>query len=1022
MPTRLAGKGERRRKAGGACLYRRGRARSFNAARPPPPAPPMPLRRPGRLAAAALLALPAALASRPAPLAAQPPIGAALRDTLRDDRTFSFEGRGPYRGAVPRPEALLGFRLGDRNTQFAEQERVLLAIADAARDRVRVEEIGATHEGRRMRLYVVSSPENVARLDEIRRDLDRLADPRGASAAELDAAARRTPAVVWISESVHGNESPGFESGMQLLYQLAASDEPATVAALRNVVVVLNPSSNPDGHERFAVWYNSVARRDPANESFEHDEPWSILGRHNHYRFDLNRDVIASTQPEVQAIMRGMLRWHPQVAVDQHGQVSTYFFPPAARPVNEHIGADSEKWLTRIGRANAAAFDRYGWQYYVRSYFDLYYPGYWDTWPALTGATGMTYETDGGGWKGVLWEREDGTKLSFRDGIAKHWVAAMATIEATAAGAPERIRDYLAFRQRAVAEGRTGRMRRVVFADDRDPQRAAELAAALVRAGIEVRRAEGAFASARAHAFGQGSTAGAAPAGRRFDAGAYVVDLAQPQGRLARAVLEPAPTLDPVFARQQEERFARNQRRGSGGFREAYEFYDVTAWSLPVAFGVEAWWTEDAAPVTGALLALADTSRAGPRLLAPGASTAAPAALTGPASAAYAADALPVTVGGGVVGGARAQSAYVFGPERTGAPRLAWQLLAHGVRVAVATDSTEAGGRLWPRGTFIVRTSRNDSTVHGTVDRLARESGVEVTPVSSAFTERARLGIGAEEVVALRRPRVAVVGDEGIAQTAFGALWWTLDRRYGIDFTHLNWRVLRGGDLSRYDVVVIPDAWGDVGQWVDKEGVDRLKGWIRGGGTLVTMGGASAWAAREDVGLTSARRVGVEAKGDSARAEAAKPDSVGGVRRAGAATAPTAEGRELLAVTSPGATPDTPAGLPGSHFDVLIDRTHWLTYGYEAPRMTALVTGGSFYRLSKDGTNVAVFPQTGAFHRAGFQWPGNTERLLRNSALVLEEPLGGGHVVLFANDPTFRGWWRAFDRMVLNALLLGPSF
>ena len=194
---------------------------------------------------------------------------------------------------------------------------------------------------------------------------------------------RRTPAVVWISESVHGNESPGFESGMQLLYQLAASEEPATLEALRKTVVVLNPSSNPDGHERFAVWYSSVARSDPANDAYEHREPWSIQGRFNHYRFDMNRDVMTATQPEVQAIKRGMLRWHPQIAVDQHGQVSTYFFPPAARPVNANIGPVSEKWLTYIGRANAAAFDRFGWMYFVRSEYDLYYPGYWDSWPSL---------------------------------------------------------------------------------------------------------------------------------------------------------------------------------------------------------------------------------------------------------------------------------------------------------------------------------------------------------------------------------------------------------------------------------------------------------------------------------------------------------------------------------------------------------------------------------------------------------------------------------------------------------------
>jgi hypothetical protein len=136
-------------------------------------------------------ALTAAAVVLATPAVAQPPIAAALRDSARDDRAFSFTARGPYRPQVPRPEAILGYRIGDRNTQYAEQERVLLAIADAAKDRVRVEEIGATHEGRRMRIYIVSAPENVARLDEIRASLDRLADPRGASQADLDAALAR---------------------------------------------------------------------------------------------------------------------------------------------------------------------------------------------------------------------------------------------------------------------------------------------------------------------------------------------------------------------------------------------------------------------------------------------------------------------------------------------------------------------------------------------------------------------------------------------------------------------------------------------------------------------------------------------------------------------------------------------------------------------------------------------------------------------------------------------------------------
>lgn len=907
------------------------------------------------------------------------------RDSIRDDRNFSFYDRGPYRTSVPRPETILGYDLGSWNTQFALQERVLLAIADAAKDRVRVEEIGTTNERRTMRLFLVSAPENIARLEAIRADLDRIADPRGATQAELDALVERVPAVVWINESVHGNESPGFETAMQTLYQLAASEEPATMQALRNVLVVLNPSTNPDGHERFAVWYNSIGVHSPDPGSLEKSEPWSIQGRYNHYRFDMNRDVMTTTQREVRALVRGYLRWHPMVAIDQHGQTTNYFFPPTSSPMNANLlGTSFDRWMEFYGRANANAFDRYGWMYFSRDVFDFYGPFYWDTWPSLTGAIGMTYETDGGGHRGILYRRADGSLLSFRDGIAKHYTTALATIQATAERRRERVRDFLAFRQGAVNAGRSGTMKRVVFLPGADPGRAAELAATLLRSGIEVHRASSAFSSARAHAYVDD-----AAAARRFDAGAYVVDLAQPQGRLAKAFLEPAPALDSAFARVQIERFRRNQRRGANVDREGYEFYDVTAWSLPVTFGVEAFWTEDAAAAEGVLLSLPEERAA--RTLVGG-------------------EVLPVEVPAGVVGGTRAQSAYLFPPDRNGAARLAYHLMANGYRVAVATQPVEAGSRRLPRGTYIVRVARNDSTLHTRIAALARESGVEVYPANTAFTDTGQYGIGSGAVVDLQEPKVALVGGDGVSQTGYGAVWWVLEQRYGIKFTPIAALSL-AGDLSRFNVVIVPDASaGFLSQRLGKAGADALRTWVRRGGTLITMGGATAWAADADANLTSAR---MHAPDTTAKKPAATPaDSI----RQREATRD-----DLLPVVSPSATTDAPEPLAGSHFDVLLDRTHWLTHGYERPRLTVMLDGSNFLKLSKEGTNVAVFPAEGKLLRAGFAFPDNTERLLRNAALVIEEPVGSGHVVLFNNEPMFRAWWRALDRLVLNGIVLGPG-
>ena len=461
-----------------------------------------------RIVALSLLLVSAAAANAQAPTS---------RDSLRDDRSFSFYDRGPFRAGVPRPESLLGYNVGDLQTQFAWQERVLLAIAAAAPDRVRVEEIGRTTEHRTQRLFIISAPENIARLDAIRADLNRLADPRTLSAADAEPLMARTPAVVWINESVHGNESPGFETAMQTMYQLAASEEPATLAALRNTIVVLNPSTNPDGHERFAVWYNSIQVGSPEPFALEYREPWTIQGRSNHYRFDMNRDVMTTTQREAQSLLRGAMRWHPMVTIDQHGYTYSYFFPPTARPLNNNLGGDFQKWMEIFGRANAAAFDQFGWMYYTRDVFDFYGPFYWDSWPSLMGAIGMTYETDCE-WA-VRTRREDGSLCTFRAAIAKHFTTAMATIEATGARRAERVRDWVKFKREAVDEGRTQAMKRVVLVPGKDPGRAAALVATLLRSGIEVRRATEAFAAPRAFAYADDSVRA-----RRFEPGANARD------------------------------------------------------------------------------------------------------------------------------------------------------------------------------------------------------------------------------------------------------------------------------------------------------------------------------------------------------------------------------------------------------------------------------------------------------------------------------------------------------------------
>jgi hypothetical protein len=602
--------------------------------------------------------------------------------------------------------------------------------------------------------------------------------------------------------------------------------------------------------------------------------------------------------------------------------------------------------------------------YFVRDAFDLYYPGYYDSWPSLNGAMGTTYETDGG--PALLQTRDDGTLLSLRDGISKHYVAAIATFETAASRAQELVRDYGTFRARAVTDGRNGTMKRVVFVPGSDPVRAAELAAALMRAGVEVTRTTAALSSARASSYTDDGVRA-----RTFPAGSYVVEIAQPQGRVAKAVLEADPELDPVFARNQVEKFQRNlQRSRDGDDSEFYEFYDISAWALPVAYGVEAYWTEDANPVNGTLLSLANGTR-----------------MNG--------EVLPVAITGGITEGRDARSAFLWRNDRNNSAKLAAHLMQEGYRVAIASRAIQTGSVTWPRGTWIVRASRNRAGTADRIDALAKANGVEVVGVNSAFPNDAQYGTGSAEVVDLKTPNIAVVS-EGTSHTSYGAVWWSLEQRYGIRFTPIAANTLNG-DLSAYTAIIIPSGN------VPGNGAN-LKRWVEAGGALVTFGGATSWATREEVGFTSVRRIQcADRKAEPVRSTAAPLDST-------------------RSTASPNACTEQLADLPGSHFDVVLDLTNWVTLGMERQRMPVLVGGSNIYSISENGGNVAVFPTTGTLRRGGFTFPENSERLLRGSSFIVQEKVGRGNVVMFTNDPMFRGWWRALDRMVLNAVLLGSSF
>ncbi|MGH9821269.1 MAG: hypothetical protein ACRD43_13970, partial [Pyrinomonadaceae bacterium] len=788
-------------------------------------------------------------------------------------------------------------------------------------------------------------------------------------------------------------------------------NEPATLDILKNCVTLMLVGENPDGHERFVTWYNSVAIGDPNPLALEHREPWSVYGRLSHYRFDLNRDTLTMTQIETQHMQKAFLEWNPQVSADHHGQPSQFFFPPDSLPINPNLPQPAfNKWNEMYGRANAKAFDANHWDYYVRDVYDAFYPGYWDMYPSLNGAIGMTFETDGGGTKGLRYTRDDGTIVTLRSAIAKHFTASLTTLETTAKNRVDRLKDYYDFRANGMADFAKGKMKRVVILPDKDPVKAAELVEILNRSRIEVKVAGGSFSSPSAHTY---NTLDAPAENKTFPAGAYIIDLNQPQRILIKSILEPNTPQDKAFVDDNMGRFKRNQMKGSGQAKEDYGFYAITAWSLPLAFGLDAYWTEDGGNSPGNLVT-EDSIAAAKRGSYPG----------------------------------RAAISYIIPYTTDSAGPMVAQLLQKGFRVAVATKTMNAAGKNWPRGTFVVRISRNPDTIHDAIAKLAVDMGVNITAVNSGFADEGDTGVGGESVVSLQVPKIAMVADEAVDQTSYGSIWWTLDR-YGVKFTPMTVSAIKNGGLKGYNILIMPD--GSAGRYMGlfgAAGVSMLKEWTSNGGTLVTVRGASVFAALKDVGLTSAKLVGSEADEDKGKTDngdkddktaqaSPSPTPKKGGKSQPVEASPNPSSEELKSDKADGVAPalppiaspsadanKVPVPLPGSIMRATVDRTTFLTYGLEQNELPVLLASGFFFRYSKEGSNALVFdakpkkPLT----LSGFVWDGNTEKLLSGTAYLIDEPNGSGHVILFAEEPFFRGVFRSTTRPFFNSILFNGVF
>lgn len=827
-------------------------------------------------------------------------------------------------GSVPAPHEVFGFELGDWH--LLPEQIVQYAGLLAESERVSLLSMGTSPERRPLVLLAITSAAHQARLPEIRRR-----HVEGVLAGRPPAPDQ--PVIVWLGASIHGNEPSGSNAAPLLAWHLATCVDAEVTALLDQAVVLIDPLQNPDGLSRFATWVNAhrgeVLVKDALHR--EHREGWPG-GRGNHYWFDLNRDWLTLVHPESRARVEQFQRWLPTVLGDFHEMEtgSTFFFQPGVTSRQHPLSPAGNLELTAaLARFHAEALDAQGALYFTEERFDDFNVGKGSTYPDILGSVGILFEQASS--RGQLQENAYG-ELPFGATIRNQLTAALSTL-AGAVALRERLLGHQAATVAAALAGADDGVQGWAVTHAGDPSRLDHFHELLERHGIEVR----------------GLPADVERDGQVFTPGAdsLFVPAAQARGRLARAVFE---------------------RR-----REFVDqaFYDVSAWTVPLALGLPFAELSAAELPTGADAALR------PRVEAPRGRLA--------------------------EGDLAATRAFAFAWGSLHAARAVVALQDQGLLVMAATRpftaACTAGEVPFAPGAIVIPLGVQDEPakeVEALCAAAAAEHGLGVQRVTSGLTP-AGIDLGSPNMEVLVAPRVALVVGPGVASTEAGAVWHHLDARLGLGLILVEKADLGRLDLDELTHLILVSGSQD---GLAERDVERVREWLEGGGVLVALRGAASWAAGTLGGLKSA----------STESDAEDRDAKTGAKaEAEAETAPASyadfEDREAETV------------IAGAILAARVDNSHPLGFGYAAGEVALFRQGTAVLPAGADPfARAAVYAD--APLRSGYASADNLARLAGTpAALALRR--GRGTLVLLADDPVFRGAFLGSARLLENALLFG---
>ena len=818
-----------------------------------------------------------------------------------------------YDTSIPTPEEFLGYQVGEWHVGHDQLVFYMKKLAETS-DRITIEEYGRSHENRPLLMLTVSSLANQRNIENIRKAHLDNTDP---SAPEPKTS--EMPAVIYQGFSIHGNEASGSNAGLMVAYYLAAGQGREIEELLDNVVVLLDPSYNPDGLNRFASWVNTHKAKNlnPDPNDREYDEAWPG-GRTNHYWFDLNRDWLLLTHPESRGRISNFHKWKPNVLTDHHemGTNSTFFFQPGiSTRVNPNTPQKNQDLTGEIGKYHAATLDDIGSLYYSRESFDDYYYGKGSTYPDVNGGIGILFEQ--GSSRGHIQESVNG-EISFPFTIRNQVKAALSTQKA----AVNLRTDLLTYQRKFYTDTKDlankNPNKAYLFSSGKDKAKGKHFIDILLAHQIKI------------HQLKNDKNAN----GQKFSAdNSYMIPLDQPQYRLIKTIFEKVTTFEDSL------------------------FYDVSAWTMPLAFDL------NYAAMSSSNFSKNDL---GDMLTE------------------------PIKLEGSVIGG-KSEYAYVFEWNEYYTPKLLNKILNNGLRAKVTNEKstlkTSNGNKEFSRGSIIIPTqnqSLNKDELFSKMQEWSQTSNVDIFTINSG-TPAIGFDMGSPTNSALKKPSVMMFVGEGVSSYDGGEIWHLMDTRYDITLTKMEANRIQRQDLDRYNVIIMPDGRYN---YLGGTGASAISTWVSEGGTLICYKGAIDWATKNNLIKTTKVSADRDTSSDRIPYERVQEDN----------------GRNFIG---------------GAIFNTKVDLSHPLAYGIENNEMASFKRGSNFYELPKNRyASPAVYTEKPLL--SGYITKENL-KALSDTAAIFVGSKGRGKVICFVDNTNFRGYWYGTNKLLANAIFFGHT-